>query len=676
MSAGGARPAGGAGRFLWPAAVFLLAALPFVPSLDGQFLPWDDTANFVTNEGYRGLGWAQLRWMVTTPLLGHWIPLTWWTLGANYALGGMDPWGYHLGNLAFHAGGALCFYFVARRLIAAAASPPGADAAALRAAPPASAGAAFAALLFAVHPLRVESVAWVTERRDVLSGLFYLLAVLAYLRACDGGGPVRGAWRAASLAAFAAALLSKSIVMTLPGVLLLLDVYPLRRTPLGWRALAIEKIPYAILALAGAAVSLLALRLGASPSAWGPVGPGSRIAIVAYALWFYPWHWVWPVGLSPLYELPPSVNLLAPRFLVPLLAVISVTAILAAARRRAPWAFAAWLYSALVLLPVSGVVRAGFQLAHDRYSYLTGMGFALVAGGAVFRLLRAGALGRVTRPTVALGWAGATAVLLALGAASWGQSTLWRDSEPLWAWAVRQDPDCVICANNLAAALMRRQEPTPAAVDQAESLIRGAITRRPDHFTSYETLGAILAARGRPDEAVAALETARRLAPAQVGPMANLGALYARQGRFADALPLLRRALALQPAFPGLRRNLGYALSHHGSQLAQAGRLDEALPLLSEGAAIVTEDADTQRNLGQALVSAERPAEAVAPLERAVSLAPGSPAARFWLIQALAKSGRAERAGEELARLRAIDPAAAAHLEATLTARPGPPPSR
>src|SRR3984893_9728570 len=374
-------------RLLWPAGIALAAGLPFLPSLQGQFLYWDDVTNFLMNDGYRGLGWPQLRYMFTTTLLGHWIPLTWLTLGINYTLGGMNPWGYHLGNLLLHSANAVCLYFIARRLLASAA---GKTPARVIESMPARAGAAFAALIFAVHPLRVESVAWITERRDVLSGHFFLLSILFYLRATDGGGSINGHWRTASLLAFAAAFLSKSIVMTLPGVLLLLDVYPLRRLRLGWRALLLEKWPYAAITLVGPVVAMLALRIGASASAWSQTGIGARVGVVAYAFWFYPSRWVWPLGLSPLYELPLRVDLSQARFLGPLLALVAVTACIVLLRRRAPWALAAWVYSSLVLLPVSGIVHAGFQLAHDRYSYLSGLGFAVVAGGALRALLRAG----------------------------------------------------------------------------------------------------------------------------------------------------------------------------------------------------------------------------------------------------------------------------------------------
>src|SRR5213595_2411533 len=174
--------------------------------------------------------------------MGHYIPLTWLTFGLDYVLWGMTPLGYHLTSLIIFAANAAVLYLVALHLLAKAAALAGV---------PLRVAAVAATLFFALHPLRAESVAWITERRDVLSGLFFLLSILFYLRATDGGGFIRGRWRTASLLAFAGAFLSKSIVMTLPGVLLLLDVYPLRRLRLGWRALLLEKWPYAAITAAG-----------------------------------------------------------------------------------------------------------------------------------------------------------------------------------------------------------------------------------------------------------------------------------------------------------------------------------------------------------------------------------------------------------------------------------------
>jgi len=249
--------------------VFSITVAAFLPALQGQFLNWDDGLLFTKNLDYRGLGPAQLRWMFTTTLNGHYIPLTWLTLGLNYTLGGMNPWGYHLLSLLLHATNAVLFYLVARRLLAAAlnrsadGTVPGPDDL-VGGLGSVDAGALVAALVFAIHPQRVESVAWITERGTLLCGALYLTAVLTYLRAAEATGTLRWRWWGLlSLAAFAAALLAKGIAVTLPVTLLILDVYPLRRWHGRWRSTLAEKVPYAVVALAGATLVLFARTRGA-----------------------------------------------------------------------------------------------------------------------------------------------------------------------------------------------------------------------------------------------------------------------------------------------------------------------------------------------------------------------------------------------------------------------------
>jgi hypothetical protein len=183
-----------------PFAVALVTAVVFAPVLRAGFLDWDDPINFLENPFYRGLGWSQVRWMLTASVMGHWIPVTWLTLGADFALWGMNPFGYHLTNLLLHAVSAALFYLVSRHLLGLAmpAASPGV----------ASLGAAVAAFYFAVHPLRVESVAWITERRDLTSGLFFLLTIFAYLKAHERPPTVATGWRWVSLGAATLALAS------------------------------------------------------------------------------------------------------------------------------------------------------------------------------------------------------------------------------------------------------------------------------------------------------------------------------------------------------------------------------------------------------------------------------------------------------------------------------------
>ncbi len=406
-----------------PLAVAGLTCLPFLPSLSGSFLMWDDQVNFLANQAYRGLGWSNIRWMFTTTLLAVYTPLAWLSLGMNYALGGMDPWGYHLVNVLLHAGNAALLFLLARRLLGAPYTQAP-EVAVL-------AGATVAALAFGVHPLRVESVAWITERRDVLCGWFYLLSVLAYVRAVSGQAG-RTRWLAASVAAFGAALLSKGIAMTLPVSLLVLDAYPLARSRLGWRALLREKVPFACLALPAAAVAYAAAGQGSAWTGYEQYGLGARIGMIGYSAWFYPWKMAWPYPLLPLYELPVRVDLFAPEFLAPTLTALTVTVVLVALRRRVPGALAAWGHSLIVVAPVSGVIHAGNQLAHDRWSYLSGLGFALLAGAGVAWTMTAWKDGRLRTPLASLVLATAALALVGWGAGSWRQSTVWQSSESLW----------------------------------------------------------------------------------------------------------------------------------------------------------------------------------------------------------------------------------------------------
>src|SRR5437667_8719796 len=332
-------------RWLVPVLIALVTFAAFLPTLQNQFVNWDDDDNFLGNPHYRGLTWTHLRWMWTTHL-GHYIPLTWLTFGLDYVLWGMNPVGYHLTSLALHMTSSVVFYAIGVRLFAAARLAPGDGVAG-------KLGAAVAASLFAVHPLRVESVAWATERRDVLCGLFFLLAVLAYLRACDtpaGEGRWRR-WYWAALGLGALALLSKSMAVTLPLVLLVLDVYPLGRLGGdrgGWSGPAArwvwaEKLPFVALSAGASAMALLALEhvKGIKPIA--ALGVGDRVAISVYSLAFYLWKMGAPLNLSPLYELPERIEPLSRPYLGAAAVVAAVSAAALLLRRRWPALAPVWV---------------------------------------------------------------------------------------------------------------------------------------------------------------------------------------------------------------------------------------------------------------------------------------------------------------------------------------------
>src|SRR5437667_11121539 len=336
---------------LVPVLVALVHFAAFLPALQNQFVNFDDDKNFLDNPHYRGLAWTHLRWMWTTHQ-GHYIPLTWMTLGLDYLPWGINPVGYHLMSLLLHAANAVVFFFVVRRILTRALPSLSERGHAL------AVSAGFAALVFAIHPLRVESVAWATERRDVLSGLFYLVTILVYLRACEGEERGRR-WYWLAGATFVLALLSKSMVVNLPVVLLILDVYPLRRLggAIGWwsepaRRIYIEKIPFVLLAAAASAIAVMAQSSVHAAASLAQLSVPGRLAVAAYGLGFYPRKMVVPVNLSPLYELPRTVDPMAPPFILSYALVLAIMAIVLALRRRVPGLPAAVVAYVVVLLPV------------------------------------------------------------------------------------------------------------------------------------------------------------------------------------------------------------------------------------------------------------------------------------------------------------------------------------
>jgi len=671
------------GRWL-PGLTAGLAFLAFLPALEASFVNWDDEVSFLTNTAYRGLGLAEFRWMLTTTFLGHWSPLTWLTWSLNYVTGGLDPWGYHLGNLLLHSANVALLWLVARRVLAIGSDAPITS-------PAIASAATIAALVWGLHPLRAEAVAWASARRDVLCGLFYLLAVLAYLRGVAGGAGIERRWWSLSVGAFAAALSSKTIAMTLPLTLLLLDVYPLRRRGLGWWVLVREKLPYATLAAAAGVVAFVARQDSGNITAYTQYGVGARLGLAAHTLWFSWWKSLWPAGLSPMYELPQRVELGQVRFLGAVLAVVALTAAFVLLRRRWPAGLAAWAQSVIVLVPISGVVHSGNQLAADRYSYLSSLGLAVLAGAGLvwaFRHTAGRAAPRGIRP---LAWMAAALVIVALGVTARTQTAIWKDSETLWRRAVEVDPTCSLCESNLGRVVAR-----PGSFAEAEAHVRRAIALRPDRPGPHENMGTIMLAQGRPHdaeehfrraatlhpdraaarnalgvalanqgrarEAAAEFQEAARLSPRLVDAPANLGVLYTRDGRFGEAIAPLRRALALDGGRAGLRAELGRALGGHAIELVREGRLGEAERLWQEASPLAGDNPDLLRGLGQALVEQGKGVEAIPILERAVTLAPQRGAERFWLARAYRLAGRTPEAARETATLRELAPAYAAEL--------------
>jgi hypothetical protein len=570
-------------RWIAPLAVAVLTATGFAPAVTGSFLNWDDNVNFLENLSYRGLGASQVRWAFTSTLFGHYIPLTRLSWCINYALGGLNPAGYHLVNVLLHAGNAVLFFFVVRRLLAAATAGDGQEG---RRALEISAAAAVAALVFGLHPLRVEPVAWISGRADVLCGTFALLATWAYLKAVEANGPARPGLVLAAAAGLAAAILSKGSALPLPAALLLLDVYPLRRLHrLGAWTLVREKLPLLLVALAGTLTVALALRHGAVLTGSRDYGLLARVTVAAYSFVVYPLRFVWPSSLSPLYEMPARVSPFEVKFGLGLLACVVVTALLVGLRRRWPAGLAAWTFSALLLAPTSAAIRLGADLAPDRYSYLSGLSLAALAGGgalAVIRLVQSGRLSRVPGRMAALA---ALVVVAGFGVTSWSFADVWRQSETLWRWAVEVDPTCSICHGKLGESVLEGSS-GPARLVEAEQLFRRAIALRPDLPDAYFNLGTTLVVQGRYAEAEEPLRIyMERVPQAPAGPE-RLGLLYALEHRYETAVPLLREALARKGDTPALRGYLVEALRGRARELSAEGNATEADQLLAEASSL------------------------------------------------------------------------------------------
>jgi tetratricopeptide (TPR) repeat protein len=457
------------------ALVCLATGLAFLPALTAGWVNWDDPATFLSNPHYRGLGLEQLRWMWGSFWMGHYTPSSWMSLGLDYLLWGMDPRGYHASNLLLHLLGTGLFVLVIRALLERVAQ---AEARWIWLA------AAAGALFYGLHPLRVESVAWITERRDVLAMVFFQATLLAWLKA--QGSPRRGWWTAAALLLHALSLSAKAHAITLPALLLILDVWPLKRAQLEPRVLAklvIEKIPFAVLAAAGAWMAIRAQDHAGALQGVDELSFGSRAAVVAHSLSFYPGKTLLPVGLSPLYEL--DQGSLSP---LPYLAVVvAITAGLALLWRRFPAGLVAWLCYGVLLSPVSGLTQSGPQAVADRYATYSCLPFAVLFAGAALLGLRWWARPEARRRGALL-LVGLSLWLAVLGVATWRQTTIWQSSVSLWQAAARQSPDNEIVLHQLGKAWAEVGD-----LSRAAAAYEAALSVAPPRAETLLELGTVLA---------------------------------------------------------------------------------------------------------------------------------------------------------------------------------------
>jgi tetratricopeptide (TPR) repeat protein len=521
--------------------VFALAALAFLPALRQGFVLGDDDYNLVLNPRWRGLSLEDLRWMWTTFYLGHWQPLTWMSFGLEYELWGtVDAERMHAFNLAIHACSAVLAVFLFERLLGAALGQR-----ASRHPWAVYWAAVFGALLWAVHPLRVESVVWATERRDLLSGLFLIATVLAWLRRQSGGG--RG-WLAAALGLYALSLTSKAWGMTLPLLLVLLDVYPLRRIEAaggGWRGLwrlALEKAPFLPLALGTAVVAAIAQAGTKAAIPLADHGVMARCAQAAYGVIFYLWKTVAPAGLSTLYLLEEDLDPGRPIYLASLAGVAALVALLWVFRRRKPALLTAFCAYVVLVSPVLGFLQSGAQKVADRYSYLALIPLCAVVAGGAFLLL-AEPRRRAAAASVGAALIAASIVL------SWRQTLVWRDSLTLWSQAAELEPDNYVAQLNVAAVLRKEGRRAEARERSLRS-----IAANPGKVNTYARfyIGLLWLEDGEFEKALQAWKETLAVDPADLTTLTVAPRELAQRGRSAEGLALLEAGYAADPAEPEL----------------------------------------------------------------------------------------------------------------------------
>lgn len=457
-----------------PVIVFLLVFLAFLPSLFNGFVDWDDLPNVINNNGIRGLTLANIKWMFTTFYMSHYIPLSWFSLAIDWSIWKLNPFGYHFTNVFLHAGSAAFIaaisidFFNRNKLKKSAAIF----------------GSIVAAILFAVHPLRVESVSWITERRDVLSAFFFLLAVLVYIKSFTYEGVKKNSLVLVFIL-YITACLAKSMAVTLPAVLLLCDFYPLRRLPVNFKQIfkkenmgvLIEKIPFFIFAFFLSSFYYFIVGKAIDVPYINAYMPSAAKAVYAY--WFYLVKSILPFNLSPVYVAPQ--NYLLPN----LLGLLFIAAIIILAfhwRKKYPSLLAAFLFYAGTLFPVCGLINGAPVPAADRYCYIPCIGFAVLFGGLAAKFYEKSSVRTVVFSCL---------LILLLEILCIKQQFIWHGSTSVWTYVAKVQPRSAIARNNLASLTFAKGNKV-----LAEKLMNEAIELAPEDFNIhfncanlYEMLG-------------------------------------------------------------------------------------------------------------------------------------------------------------------------------------------
>jgi len=630
-------PAAASGADRWPlGAIFALilgaTLLAYLPALSGGLL-WDD-AGHVTAPNLQSWGGLFRIWF-ELGATQQYYPLLHSAFWAEHCLWGDATVGYHLVNVLWHATSACLLVAILRRL-------------AIR-------GAVLAALIFALHPVGVESVAWIAEQKNTLSTVFYLAAALAWLRFEGDRRPAR---YAAALLWFVAAVLTKSVTATLPAALLVIAWW--RRGRLSWRGEVLPLLPWLLLGVGAGLVTswLEAHQIGATGSGFA-LGALGRCLLAGRVLWFYLAKLVWPAGLTffyPRWSVDPRI---AWQWLFPA-AAISVLAAGAWWSRRDRGPLAAALLFGGALLPALGFVNVYpfiFSYVADHFQYLASLGMIAFLTAAALRGFRLLAWPGWSGPALAAG------ILLCLGILTWRQSGMYRDELSLYEATIARNPSSWVAQLNLGTVLDDAGRP-----EEGLPHLRRALELKPDFPETLNSLGNVLNHLGRPAEAQPLLEKAIRIRPQFATAHNTLGASLMALGHADQGMAEFRRALEIDPGLALARVNLGWAL-------ANAGRGTEAVEQLERALKQQPDSADAECKLGLALALNGRLAEAVPHFSRAVELQPAQPEMHYVYGRALLDLGQRAEAIEQFEATLRLNPGHAGAQEALsrfLPAGPSP----
>jgi Flp pilus assembly protein TadD len=560
-------------------ALSILAAYGQVRHFD--FVNYDDPANISQNSHVRaGLSADGFKWAFTSGDLGNWLPVTRISYLADRQWFELDPGAAHSVNVFFQICSSLLLFILLHRLTGSRWR------------------SALVAALFALHPLRVEAVAWISARKDVLSGFFWFAAMLAYVRYAR-----QPSWRGYSLVAvmFCLALMSKPVAVTLPLIFLLIDFWPLRRTAMR------EKLPLFGLSAAACLAAYFAQARAGAVARWDALPLTGRLANAVLSYFEYIAQMFWPARLSVFY----------PIGAIPWWRVCAAASVLAAittlavrwARPR-PWFTVGWLWYLITLLPMCGLIQVGAAAHADRYTYLPSVGLAIIVAWAGAEIV-----GRYPRSKPFAAAAGAATCALC-GALAFGQTHYWENSMVLFRHAIASTPGNWVAYNNLGAALRSQGE-----TDEAIASFRQALAFRPGFPDARVNLCEAFNAKGELDNGARYCREALAIDPMSAEAQGDLGSALGGMGRPAEAEPHFREALRLRQDDPKAYNNLGIAL-------ATQGRLDEAIDDFRAAVRLDPQYGNAEFNLGAALANSGRPQEAMTHLSAALRLQPDNPRVR------------------------------------------------